>query len=175
MLHVTLITPHPQTPTYLLTCGHTWHRTVLDPTHPAMVQDALGDNKPDLILLTTPTELTLASAEILHHRTGAPILAHESLKETALPIARGLTHGEIVGLGPLAQTIYFPEGNILCYALGSESVIFTGPLFATGVARHKANKGALTTLTALPEDTTACGGGAHNLPLPGLLTATNAS
>lgn len=175
MLHVTMLEPHPQTPTYLLTCAHTFHRTVLDPVSPTIVQKALGNEKLDLILLTTATELTLASAEILHHRTGAPILAAESLKETALPVARYLSDGEIVGIGPLAQTILLPQGNILCFALGTEEVIFTGPLFATGLAAHKANRKAMATLSLLPEDTHVCGGGAHNLPLTGLLSAATAS
>ncbi|MBI1309058.1 MAG: hypothetical protein GC129_04295 [Proteobacteria bacterium] len=175
MLHVTMLEPHPQTPTYLLTCAHTYHRTVLDPTNPDTVEKSMGKDKLDLILLTTATELTLASAEILHHRTGAPILAGENFKETALPVARYLTDGEIVGLGPLAQTVFIPHGDIMCYALGTEEVIFTGPLFATGLADHKANKKALATLAALPEGMSVCGGGAHNLPLAGLLTAAHAS
>lgn len=175
MLHVTLIDPHPTTPTYLLTCAHTFHRTVIDPTNITLVEKALGENKPDLILLTAATELTIANAEILHHRTGASILGAENLRETNLPVARYLSDGEVVGMGPLAQTILLPQGNILCYALGTEGVIFTGPLFATGVAASKANRKAMATLQALPEETTACGGGAHNLPLAGLLTAVQAS
>lgn len=175
MLHVTLLEPHPHTPTYLLTCGHTWHRTVVDPVNPATVQTALGLDKLDLILLTGISELTLAGAEILHHRTGAPVLAGDALRETALPVARYLADGDIVGLGPLAQTVLFPNGNVLCYALGSEGVIFTGPLFATGLASHKANRAALATLKMLPEETTACGGGTHNLELKSLLTASQAS
>jgi hypothetical protein len=175
MMHVTLVNPHPHTPTYLLTCGHTYHRTVIDPTHPMQVKDILGDSTLDLILLTSATELTLSSAEILHHRTGAPILAAESFRETALPIARYLTDGEVVGLGPLAQTIHIPDGDILCYAVGMEGVIFTGPLFASGLADHKANKAAIAKLKILPEDTIVCGGGADQLPLGPLLTATHAS
>lgn len=175
MLHVTLVEPHPHTPTYLLTCGHTWHRTVIDPVNPAAVQTALHGEKLDLILLTGINELTLASAEILHHRTGAPVLAGDALRETALPVARYLADGDIVGIGPLAQTVLFPDGNVLCYALGSEGVIFTGPLFATGLISHKANKGALAALKMLPEETHACGGGTHNLELKGLLTAGLAS
>jgi hypothetical protein len=175
MLHVALVEPHPQTPTYLLTCATTWQRTVIDPLHPHTVLEALGTDKLDLILLTCMTELTLAGAEMLHHRTGAPILAAENVQQTALPVARLLRAGEVVGLGPLAQTIWLPEGEVMCYALGSEGVIFTGPLFATGVMAKKANKSALAMLKLLPEDTVACGGGAHNLPLAGLLTATAAS
>lgn len=169
MMHATLVSPHPETPTYLLTCAHTLQRTVLDPIHPAMVMDALGSHKPDLILLTCATELTLAAAEILHHRTGAPILASNTLNETALPIARYLTDGDVVGLGPLAQTIYIPEGDIVCYALGAEGLLFTGPLFATGFARHKANKSAIAKLGILPSDTTVHGGTTQGLPLGPLL------
>ncbi|NBX86514.1 MAG: hypothetical protein EBQ80_04695 [Proteobacteria bacterium] len=175
MLHVTMVDPHPQTPCYLLTCAHTWHRTIVDPTSPKLVQAALAENKLDLILITAMNEATLASAEILHHRTSAPILGGEYLKETALPVARYLEDGAVVGLGPLAQTILLPHGNILCYAMGSEGVVFTGPLFATGLTHHKTNKKALLKLQNLPEETMACGGGAHNLPLVGLLTATRAS
>lgn len=170
MMHVTLVSPHEHTPTYLLTCAHTLQRTVLDPIHPAMVMDALGTNKPDLILLTTATELTLAAAEILHHRTGAPILAGNTLNETALPVARYLTDGDIVGLGPLAQTIYIPEGDILCYAMGAEGLLFTGPLFANPKAlTNKLNKPALAKLATLPTDTTTHGGSAQGLPLGPLL------
>ena len=175
MLHITLLTPHAETPTYLLTCGHTWHRTVVDPTHPATVQDALGNNKPDLILLTAATELTLSSAEILHHRTGAPILAGATLHDTALPIARYLEDGDIVGLGPLAQTIHIPEGDIMCYALGSEGAILTGPLFASGLAEHKANRKAIEKLKTLPDHTMVYGGGAIEQPLITLLHAAHAS
>lgn len=169
MMHVTLVSPHAETPTYLLTCTHTLQRTVIDPIHPAMVIDALGSHKPDLILLTTATELTLAAAEILHHRTGAPILASNTLNETALPVARYLTDGEVVGLGPLAQTIYIPEGDILCYALGAEGLLFTGPLLSSGVATHKANRSAIAKLGILPSDTTTHGGAAPGQPLGPLL------
>jgi len=175
MLHITLLAPHGQTPTYLLSCGHTWHRTVLDPTHPAPVQEALGNHKLDLILLTAATEHTLSSAEILHHRTGAPILASYALQGTALPVARYLEDGEVVGLGPLAQTILIAEGEVLCYALGSEGALFTGPLFASGLLEHKANRGALAKLKALPEHTMVYGGGAIEQPLGLLLTAAHAS
>jgi hypothetical protein len=171
MLHTTLISPHAETPTYLLTCTHTLQRTVLDPIHPAMVTDALGSHALDLILLTSATELTLAAAEILHHRTGAPILASNTLNETALPIARYLTDGEVVGLGPLAQTIYIPEGDIMCYALGAEGLLFTGPLFANGAAKHKLNKLAMAKLGILPQDTTTHGGNAQGQPLGPLLAA----
>lgn len=169
MLHTTLISPHTETPSYLLTCTHTLQRTVVDPIHPAMVQDALGSHQLDLILLTTATELTLAAAEILHHRTGAAILASNTLSETSLPVARYLTDGEIVGLGPLAQTIFIPEGNILCYALGSEGLLFTGPLFVNGTAKHKANKFAMAKLGILPDDTSVHGGGTQGQPLGPLL------
>lgn len=173
MMHVTLISPHAETPTYLLTCAHTFHRTVLDPIHPAMVMDALGTHKPDLILLTCATELTLAAAEILHHRTGAPILASNTLNEMAIPVARYLTDGEVVGLGPLAQTIYIPEGpnntSILCYALGAEGLLFTGPLFANGAAKLKANKNAMARLGTLPSDTATHGGCTEGMPLGPLL------
>lgn len=175
MLDVIMLEPHPQTPTYLLTCAHTFHRTLIDPVALQPCLAGLGENKLDLILLTAVTEPILATAQLLHQRTGAPILAAENFRETALPVARYLGDGEVVGLGPLAQTILLPEGNIMCYALGSEGVIFTGPLFATGLANHKHNRKAMATLSALPEDTTACGGGAHNLPLPGLLKASAAS
>lgn len=175
MLHVTLVEPHPQTPGYLLTCAHTYHRTMLDPVNLNATMTALGDNKLDLILLTNISEELLATAEILHHRTGAPILGGHAFQQTNLPVARYLGDGEIVGMGPLGQTILLPEGEILCYALGSENVIFTGPLFATGLAGHKGNKKAMVTLQALPEETMACGGGAHNLPLLGLLQASHAS
>lgn len=171
MMHVTLISPHAETPTYLLTCAHTFHRTVLDPIHPAMVTDALGSHKPDLILLTCATELTLAAAEILHHRTGAPILASNTLNEMALPVARYLSDGEVVGLGPLAQTIYIPEGDILCYALGAEGLLFTGPLFANGAAKLKPNKNAMARLGTLPSDTTVHGGTTQGMPLGPLLAA----
>ena len=166
---------HPQTPTYLLVCAHTYHRTVIDPVGVQAVQKGLGKDKLDLILLTTATEHTLAAAELLHQRTGAPILAGENLRETRLPVARFLGNGEIVGVGPLAQTLLFPEGGITAYAFGAEEVVFTGPLFATGVARQKANSGAMAALAALPEETKACGGGAHNLPLKELLQASRAS
>jgi hypothetical protein len=169
MLHTTLITQHEQTPSYLITCTHTLHRTVIDPIHPASVQDALGTQPLDLILLTSATELTLAAAEILHHRTGAPILASNTLNQTALPVARYLSDGEIVGIGPLAQTIYIPEGDILCYALGSEGIIFTGSLFANGAAKHKANRNAIAKLGILPSDTTTHGGNTGGLPLGPLL------
>lgn len=169
MLHTTLISAHPETPTYLLTCTHTLHRTIIDPIHPVAAQDALGAQPLDLILLTTATELTLAAAEILHHRTGAPILASNTLNETALPVARYLTDGEVVGLGPLAQTIYIPEGEIMCYALGAEGLIFTGPLFASKAAKHKANRLAMAKLGILPTDTTTHGGSANGLPLGPLL------
>ncbi len=175
MLHVTMLDFHPQTPTYLLVCAHTWHRTVLDPVNPRLVKERLGADKLDLILLTTATEQTLAAAEWLHHHTGAPILAGETLRETGLPVARYLENGTIVGLGPLAQTITLPEGGITCYAMGAENVVFTGPLFATGVARHKANTAAMAALALLPEETHVCGGGAHNLPLKELLVAVSAS
>jgi glyoxylase-like metal-dependent hydrolase (beta-lactamase superfamily II) len=175
MLNVTLITPHPQTPTYLAECAHTFHRTIIDPVAAADVEKILGTNKPDLILLTSATEQTVSGAGILAERTGAPILASAALLATALPIARTLESGEIVGMGPLAQTVWIPDGDIMCYALGSENIIFTGPLFATGVLAHKPNKGVLITLQNLPEDTTACGGGAHNLPLAPLLSASQAS
>ncbi|RYG60693.1 MAG: hypothetical protein EON60_06265 [Alphaproteobacteria bacterium] len=169
MLHTTLISAHPETPTYLLTCTHTLQRTVIDPIHPTAVQDSLGSQHLDLILLTTATELTLAAAEILHHRTGAPILSSNTLNGTALPVARYLTDGEVVGLGPLAQTIYIPEGDIMCYALGSEGLLFGGPLFATGVTKHKANRTAIAKLGILPTDTTVHGGGTSGLPLGPLL------
>ncbi len=169
MLHTTLISAHPSTPTYLLTCTPTLHRTVIDPIHPATVLDALGTQPLDLILLTTATELTFAAAEILHHRTGAPILASNTLNETALPVARYLTDGEVVGLGPLAQTIYIPEGDIMCYALGSEGLLFTGPLFAGKSAGHKANRLAMAKLAILPDDTSVHGGAANGLPLGPLL------
>ncbi|RYG60596.1 MAG: hypothetical protein EON60_06570 [Alphaproteobacteria bacterium] len=169
MLHTTLISPHPETPTFLLTCTHTLQRTVIDPIHPAAVQDALGSQHLDLILLTAATELTLAAAEILHHRTGAPVLASNTLNETALPVARYLTDGEVVGLGPLAQTIYIPEGDIMCYALGSEGLLFTGPLFAGGATKHKANRTAIAKLGILPPDTTTHGGSTQGLPLGPLL------
>jgi 1,6-anhydro-N-acetylmuramate kinase len=42
------------------------------------------------------------------------------------------------------------------------------------VARHKANTMAMAALAALPEDTMACGGGAHNLQLKQMLTAARA-
>ncbi len=173
MMHVTLISPHAETPTYLLTCAHTFQRTVLDPIHPAMVTDALGSHKPDLILLTTATELTLAAAEILHHRTGAPILASNTLNQTALPVARYLSDGEVVGLGPLAQTIYIPEGpngsDIVCFALGAEGLLFTGPLFTGNTLKLKANKNAIARLGTLPSDTTVHGGHAQGQPLGPLL------
>jgi hypothetical protein len=175
MLHVTMLDLHPQTPTYLLVCAHTWHRTVLDPINPRLVKERLGADKLDLILLTTATEQTLAAAEWLHHHVGAPILAGIGLQETQLPVARYLEDGTIVGLGPLAQTIDIPEGGITCYALGAENVVFTGPLFATGISRKKANKAAMAKLAALPEDTHVCGGGAHNLLLKDMLKASNAS
>ncbi len=175
MLHVQMVEPHPQTPTYLLVCALTAHRTVLDPINLPATLHALAGEKLDLILLTAPTEYTLANAELLHARTGAPILAGENLRETRLPVARYLGNGEIVGVGPLAQTLFLPEGGITAYAFGSESVVFTGPLFATGVARHKANSKAIAALANLPEDTQVCGGGAHNLALRGLLEAAYAS
>lgn len=175
MLNITQIEPHSHTPSYLLTCVHTWHRTVIDPLNAGTVQKALGENKLDLILLTTATEGTLLGAETLHQRTGAPVLAAENLRETSLPVARYLEDGTIVGLGPLAQTVLIPDGNILCYALGSENIIFTGPLFATGLAEHKANKKAIMALSSLPDYTLACGGGAHFLKLHELLTAAHAS
>lgn len=175
MLHVIMVEPHPQTPTYLLTCAHTAHRTIIDPVSLTSCNASLKDLKLDLILLTTITEAILATAAKLRETTGAPILAGENFRETNLPIARYLEDGAIVGLGPLAQTILIPHGQITCYALGTENVIFTGPLFATGVAEHKANRKAMATLAALPEDTGVCGGGAHNLPLKGLLEASHAS
>jgi hypothetical protein len=173
MLHTTLISPHDETPTYLLTCTHTLQRTVIDPIHPAAVQDALGSHTLDLILLTAATELTLAAAEILHHRMGAPILSSNTLNETALPVARYLTDGEVVGLGPLAQTIFVPhsddETGILCYALGAEGILFTGPLFSNGAAKHKANRNAMAKLGILPSDTTVYGGHTAGQPLGPLL------
>lgn len=176
MLHTTLVSPHDETPTYLLTCTHTLQRTIVDPIHPAMVTDALGSHQLDLILLTAATELTLAAAEILHHRTGAPILASNTLNETALPVARYLTDGEVVGLGPLAQTIFIPHGmqgmeesGILCFALGSEGILFTGPLFTNGTAKHKANRNAMTKLGILPNDTSVYGGTTSGNPLGPLL------
>ncbi len=169
MLHTTLISAHPETPTYLLTCTHTLQRTLVDPIHPASVHDARGNPHLDLILLTSATELTLAAAEILHHRLGAPILASNTLNETALPVARYLTDGEVVGLGPLAQTIYIPEGDILCYALGAEGLLFCGPLFASGAVSHKANRNAVAKLGILPTDTTTHGGSTQGLPLGPLL------
>ncbi|PZP39200.1 MAG: hypothetical protein DI585_04885 [Pseudomonas fluorescens] len=169
MLHVTLVSPHAETPTYLLTCAHTLQRTVIDPIHPAMVMDALGNHQPDLILLTTATELTLAAAEILHHRTGGAILASNTLNGMSLPVARYLTDGEIVGMGPLAQTVYVPEGDVMCYALGSEGLLFTGPLFANGMAKHKANRSAIAKLGIVPSDTTVHGGSTQGLPLGPLL------
>lgn len=169
MLHVTLLSPHEETPTYLLTCSHTFQRTVIDPIHPAMVTDALGSHKPDLILLTAATELTMAASEILHHRTGAPLLASNTLNETALPIARYLTDGDVVGLGPLAQTIFMPEEQILCFALGAEGLLFTGSLFTGQPGKHKTNKSALGRLRILPTDTTTYGGSTSGLPLGPLL------
>lgn len=161
MLHVTRLSPHATTPTYMLTCGHTLQRTVVDPIHPAAVLDALGTYPLDLILLTTHTPLVAEAAELLHHRTGSPILASNTLGGSKLPIARYLTDGEVVGLGPLAQTVYVPEGDIMCYALGSEGLLFTGPLFANGLAGHKANKLAMAKLGILPSDTTVHGGGTN--------------
>ncbi len=175
MLHVSMLDLHPQTPSYLLVCPQTYHRTVLDPIGVAAPLQALGNDPLDLILLTTPTEYTLAAAELLHARTGAPILAGENLRETRLPVARYLGPGEIVGLGPLAQTLWLPEGGITAYALGMDEVVFTGPLFATGVARHRANATALAALESLPAETAVLGGGAHNLPLGELLRAVGAS
>lgn len=174
MLHVSMLEHHPQTPTYLLVCAQTFHRTVIDPTSIPAVMHGLGKDKLDLILLTSLTEQTLASAELLHSRTGAAILAPESFKDVRLPVARYLQNGDIVGVGPLAQTLWLPEGGIMAYAFGAEEVVFTGPLFATGVARHKANASAMAALGALPEDTRVCGGGAHNLPLGDLLQAARA-
>jgi hypothetical protein len=174
MLHVTMLDLHPQTPTYLLVCASTFQRAVLDPTNVPTTLHGLGADKLDLILLTTATEHTLAAAELLHARTGAPILAGENLRETRLPVARYVVGGEVVGIGPLAQALWLPEGGITAYAFGVEEVVFTGPLFATGVGRHKANAGAMATLANLPEETRACGGGAHNLLLKELLTAAKA-
>jgi hypothetical protein len=175
MLHVTMVEPHPQTPTYLLVCAHTFQRAVIDPVNVPITQHVLGQDKLDLILLTTPTEFTLAAAELLHARTSAPILAGKNMQEIRLPVARYLADGETVGLGALAQTLWLPEGGITAYAFGSEGVVFTGPLFATGVARHKANAKAIGVLANLSDDTRVCGGGAHNLPLRGLLEAAYAS
>jgi hypothetical protein len=174
MLHLTLITPHPQSPTYLLACGHTWHRTVLDPVAPTDVMSVMAGQTIDLIMLTTLNEYTLASAEWLHRHASAPILAPESFKETALPVARYLGDGEVVGLGPLAQTLWLPHGQIMAYALGSEQVLLTGPLFATGSLSHKDNRSALNTLKALPEDMAVFGGGTHDRPLNELLRAGQA-
>lgn len=165
MLHVTRLSPHEHTPTYMLTCGHTLQRTVVDPIHPMAVLDALGSHPLDLILLTAATPLTTEAADTLHHRTGAAILACNTLSGTKLPVARYLTDGEIVGLGPLAQTVFVPEGEILCYALGSEGILFTGPLFAeadnSNLASHKINRLAIAKLSILPSDTTVYGGGTN--------------
>ena len=161
MLHVTCLSPHAHTPTYLLTCSHTLQRTVLDPIHPMAVLDALGSQPLDLILLTNASALVVEAAEVLHHRTSAAILASNTLNTRKLPIARYLTDGEVVGLGPLAQTVYVPEGDLMCYALGSEGLLFTGPLFAEGLASHKANKLGMAKLGILPTDTTVHGGGTN--------------
>ena len=173
MLHVTRLSPHEHTPTYMLTCGHTLQRTVVDPIHPMAVLDALGSHPLDLILLTTATALTTEAAEILHHRTGGPILASNTLSGGKLPVARYLTDGEVVGLGPLAQTVYVPEGDVMCYALGSEGILFTGPLFAeannSNLATHKANRLAIAKLGILPSDTTVHGGGTQGQLLGPLL------
>ena len=174
MLHLTLITPHALSPTYLLTCGHTWQRTVIDPVAPAEVAAALTGQALDLILLTTLNEFTLASAEWLHRHAGAPILAPAHFQQTALPVARYLNDGEIVGLGPLAQTLWVPHGQTMLYALGSENLLFAGPLWATGSLAHKENKPVRTTLAALPDDMAVFGGGAHDQPLRDLLKASNA-
>lgn len=174
MLHVSMLEHHPQTPSYLLVCAQTFYRTVIDPTNIPAILHGLGADKLDLILLTAITEQTLAAAELLHSRTGAPILAGENFRDIRLPVARYLQNGEIVGVGPLAQTLWVPEGGIMAYAFGAEEVVFTGPLFATGVARHKANHMAMAALEALPEDTMVCGGGAHNLKLKELLTSSRA-
>ncbi len=165
MLHVTCLSPHALTPTYLLTCSHTLQHTVIDPIHPMAVRDALGSQPLDLILLTSESPLITEAAEALHHRMSAPILASNTLNTRKLPIARYLTDGEVVGLGPLAQTVYVPQGDsssdIMCYALGSEGLLFTGPLFAGGTAGHKANKLAIAKLRILPTDTTVHGGNTH--------------
>ena len=91
-LHVSLLTPHSATPTYLLTCARTYHRTLLDPTTPADISRALAGDAVDLILLTTLTPEIQSAATILHHHTGAPILALNpagtSRTNTPLPIAR---------------------------------------------------------------------------------------
>jgi pyruvate/2-oxoglutarate dehydrogenase complex dihydrolipoamide dehydrogenase (E3) component len=62
----------------------------------------------------------------------------------------------------------------MAYALGSEQVLLTGPLFATGSLSHKDNRSALNTLKALPEDMAVFGGGAHDRPLIELLRAGQA-
>lgn len=175
MLHISLVSDHPQTPTYLLVCGHTCHRTVVDPVAPADVEKILGKDPLDLILLTTATELTLASAEVLSHSTGAPILAAAALQDTALPLARALHDGDIVGLGPLAQTIWVPSAHTLCYALGAENALFVGSLFATGPLIQKGHKTLLKMLSALPDEMRVYGGKVHERPLADLLNETLAT
>ncbi len=178
-LHVTLVTPDSATPGYLVTCARTLHRTVIDPTHPADVLAALGEQPLDLILLTTLTPATAAAARALHLHTRAPVLASEDIqteaKSSHLPLARLLTDGDIVGLGPLAQTLSLPAHtneaewteapqrlgpSVMAYAIGSEGVIFTGPLFAESPRRPLP-----ATLQGLPEDWLVLGGHAPEATL----------
>lgn len=178
-LHITLLTPDAATPGYLLTCARTLHRTVVDPTHPADVITALGEQPLDLILLTTLTPATAKAALTLHLHTRAPVLASEDIQTEAksyhLPLARVLTDGDIVGLGPLAQTLELAapvteaaEGEvpqllgptIMAYAVGTEGVLFVGPLFAEAPRRPLP-----PTLEGLPEDWLVFGGHAPEATL----------
>jgi hypothetical protein len=175
MLHVTMLDLHPHTPTYLVVCAASWHRTVVDPLNPKSVLASLGTDKLDLIFLTAATEDTLAAAELLHQRTGAPILASESLRGTSLPVARYVSHGEQVGIGPIGTVVATAAGEIVCLAFAEEGLLLSGPLFATGVLGQPAQAPTLAALQRLPAEVQACGGGAYNVPLAGVLSAVGAA
>jgi hypothetical protein len=158
-LNIALLTPHPSTPTYVLTCSHTFHTTVVDPTDAAAVQAALGRQTLDLIVLTGASPATLMAAETLHARTGAPILGGAFLREARVNVARYLENDTHVGLGPVGQVLLVddPEDSAaapcLLLAIGTAGVVFTGAVATVALGLALKNR-----LTQLPGHWLALGG-----------------
>jgi ubiquinol-cytochrome c reductase iron-sulfur subunit len=72
-------------------------------------------------------------------------LAAENFKDVRLPVARYLQNGEIVGVGPLAQTLWLPEGGIM-------TVKWRGkPVFVRHRSKKEIDEAQATPLAQLPD------------------------
>ena len=130
-----LLTPHDTTPTYLLTCSLTFQNTVVDPTDASGVQEALGQQSLDLIVLTGSNPETLQAAETLHARTGAPVLGGPFLRDARVSVARYVENDGLIGLGSVAQALIIddaedsPLAPLMLVGVGSSGVLLCGSLF----------------------------------------------